>query len=72
MITTQKELPSGEIEWSGYTENMKTIIVTSSKVLDISTPLITSTKQLTTPKIGEFVKVKIIGADKFVLQGEVI
>jgi len=72
MITTQKELPSGSIEWSGYTENMKTIIVTSSKVLDISTPLMTSTKQLTTPKIGEFVKVRIVGADKFVLKGEVI
>lgn len=49
------------------TENMKTIQVkVESKKWKVES------KNSQTLKIGEFVKVKIVGADKFVLQGEVI
>ena len=39
------------MEWSGYTENMKTIIVTSSTLLDVRDPLTTSNKQQITLKV---------------------
>jgi tRNA-2-methylthio-N6-dimethylallyladenosine synthase len=57
MITSQKEVSPGVVEWTGYTENMKTIQwrVKSEEW-----------------RVGEFTKVKIVGADKFVLKGEIV
>ena len=45
MITSQKEVSPGVYEWTGYTENMKTIKVTSRQSLVVSDKLKTKDKQ---------------------------